>query len=211
MSGADLEIKRVKNDSLSFFIAASSGANEGQVEGFAIIKGSIATFIEVDDADTTCIIKFKLMSDSVIVVEQIKGNCAAGNGVGYSGTYQKGLKRELSETLLTLNVFTTKSQNEAFRVLVKDDYALFINSTQLVYMDNDLDSLNASVHSAGVRGLFTYMENIIMIDKDNNIWAAVLDNDKVYYFTNDSRYKTTLPKTIDKWREKFKDREMVFR
>jgi hypothetical protein len=37
MSDADLEVKRAKNDSLLFYLTASSGANEGQVEGFAII------------------------------------------------------------------------------------------------------------------------------------------------------------------------------
>lgn len=58
--------------------------------------------------------------------------------------------------------------------------------------------------------MFTQMEYIIMIDKGNRIWTALINNEKVYYFTNSDTYGTTLPKTIDGWRSRFKEYPVVY-
>ena len=44
-----------------------------------------------------------------------------------------------------------------------------------------------------------------------NIWAAVIDDNKVYYFTNNKEYKNRLPKTIDNWRQNFKNYEVIYK
>jgi len=49
------------------------------------------------------------------------------------------------------------------------------------------------------------MENIIIVDSNNHIWAAVIDDKKVRYFTNVPAYYAVLPKTIDNWRGLFKN------
>ena len=51
-----------------------------------------------------------------------------------------------------------------------------------------------------------------MIDNSNHIWTAVInsEDDKVYYFTNSENFKDALPKTIEKWREKFLEKEVIF-
>jgi hypothetical protein len=54
------------------------------------------------------------------------------------------------------------------------------------------------------------VESIIMVDKNHTIWAAVLDEGKVYYFTTDENFKDKLPLTIEHWREKFKDSKVIF-
>jgi hypothetical protein len=75
-----------------------------------------------------------------------------------------------------------------------------------------LGGLGAEVYSGGARGLFTIHEVIIMIGSKERIWTAAIDPDKniVKYFTNDPAYFQKLPKNIKDWRERFKEKKVVF-
>lgn len=208
-----LEIKSIKHDSLEFSLLALSGGHTGVLDGLASVEGNTATYLEINDGDT-CLIFFKLFADSAITIDQKNGSCYAGMSVSYSGDYKnKKLlpKKERFKTLYELEIFKSRTEDSLFKILVGESYSLFVNSTQLTSIDDDLDSLHSIVQSSGVRGLFTFMENIIMIDSANNIWAAVIDDKKVLYFTNDKNYKNKLPNTIDNWRENFKDLEIIYK
>lgn len=210
---ASLEITNIKRDSIEFSLFASSGGHTGELEGIAIVNGNFAVFQNKDESDT-CLIQFKLIGDSIIAIDQKQGFCFAGMAVTYDGDYKnsKNLpEAEITENLTSLGIFETEKEDSIFKALVGNSYSLFINSTQLTSEDEDLDSLNATVRSSGVRGLFTFMENIIMTDPLNNIWAAVIDDNKIYYFTNNKRYKDQLPKTIDNWRQRFKDHPIIYK
>lgn len=210
---ASLEITNIKNDSIAFSLFASSGGHMGELEGVAAVNGNFAIFSGPDESGT-CLIQFKLIGDSIIAIDQMQGTCFAGVAVTYSGKYKnyKDLAAsETTETLTSLGIFETEKEDSIFRALVGDNYSLFVNSTELTSEDDDLDALSATVRSSGVRGLFTSMENIIMHDSLNNIWAAVINDDSVYYFTSAIEYKERLPKTIDNWRQNFKDYPIVFK
>jgi len=208
-----LEIKTIKNDSIVFSISAVNGGNSGGVDGIAFVKKNVATYLNTEDGDT-CQILFILIGDSVISVEQQKGFCYAGMGVEYSGTYKNTrfihhTKQTL--TLLDLQIFDTEEQDSIFKELVGTNYDLFVNSTQLTSNPDDLDSLHATIHASGVRGMYTFMANIVMIDQANTIWAAAIHDNQVFYFTNSESYKNKLPKTIDAWRDAFKDYEVIYK
>lgn len=64
---------------------------------------------------------------------------------------------------------------------------------------------------SGVRGLFTLLENIIMVNGEGQMWATVIDDDNVYYYTNSDGHKDTLPRTIEKWRERFAEKPVVYK
>jgi hypothetical protein len=73
-----------------------------------------------------------------------------------------------------------------------------------------LDSFEAKVIASGVRGLYTYMEYIIMVDKQNHFWTAIINNEqKALYYTNDKYYLNKLPNTIEDWRSALKDYPVV--
>ena len=78
------------------------------------------------------------------------------------------------------------------------------------------DKLNAHVFVGGVAGLGLSNEAIIMRSDEDLFWAATLiydepnDEIKVNYHTNDSAFKKRLPKTIEAWREGFKDYKIIF-
>jgi hypothetical protein len=209
-----LEIKSIKSDSIEFSLMASSSRHTGELEGMAIVSGNSAKFSSYDESDT-CVIQFELLGDSLITIDQKKGFCFAGMGVAYDGQYKNSAKKnqndETTESMISVGVLSTEKQDSIFKTLVGDSYTLFVNSTQLTSDDDDLDGFNATVHSSGVRGLFTIMENIVMLDSSNNIWAAVIDDNKVYYFTTNRDYKSKLPKTIDNWRQRFKDYPIIYK
>lgn len=209
---AGLEITNINGDSLFFKLNAFSGGHIGEIDGMAIVTGDIARFSTNEDHDS-CLIEFKLIGDSIITIAQKKGNCFAAMSVTYSGEY-KNVKFSTGSdkaTLKNLGIFKNEKEDLAFKSLVGNSYSLFVNSTQLTTEAEDLDGINATVRSSGVRGLFTLMENIIMNDTLSNIWAAVIDDNKVYYFTNNKQYKKRLPKTIDNWRRNFNTYEVIYK
>lgn len=211
-----LDIIHVSNDSIQFELHASSGGHESSVEGIAIAKDTaIALFSSKEEVDL-CKIEFRLVGNTIFV-KQLGNKCLTTTGVIYDGKYKNEDNlteeddEEQNKTLLDLEIFTVKDQDSIFRSLVGSSYSLFVNSTQLTSVDDDLDNMNTVAKSSGVRGLFTLMENIIMIDSANNIWAAVIDDkQKVLYFTNSKVYKNKLPKTIDNWRQNFMEYPVVF-
>ena len=208
-----LEIKTINKDSIAFSISAISGGHMGDLEGTAVVRKNIATYLSAEDGDT-CLIVFTLSGDSVITIDQKQGFCFAGMGVQYSGKYineKLPSAKEQAETLLSLEILDTPYQDSLFRTLVGEHYDLFVNSTQLSSETEDLDSLHARVTASGVRGLFTSMENIIMIGDENTICAAVIDGNEVLYFTNNPAYKNKLPRTIEAWRERFKDYDVIYK
>ena len=210
-SGATLEITAIMADSIVFFLQAFNGGHGGELEGVALVKDNVAQFYSSNKNDT-CLLQFKLMGDTSIRIEHKKGMCYAGMGVSYDGQYKnaKALPEEEEETLVGLGIFKTEKEDSLFRALTGDKYKSFVYSTQTTSEEGDGDSLNAKVYSSGVTGLYTISENIIMIDSINTIWAAVLYGEKVYYFTNSDEYKTRLPKTIEAWRQRFKEHPIVY-
>jgi hypothetical protein len=211
---AKLEIMGTRRDTIDFSLSAVSGGSMGDLEGIAIVTNGVGRFSDNGVVDS-CFLQFTLMGDSVIVIDDIGSSCPAGIGVSYNGNYKNSKlltgKIEKVEDLVTLGIFSTRQEDDAFRILVGKDYDLFVSTTQLVSEDEDLDSLHAVVRSAGVRGLYTFMENIIMTDSSGNIWAAVIDDQKVLYFTNNELYKNKLPKTIDNWRKNFKQYKIIYK
>ncbi len=213
---AGLDITAWAHDSLTFSLQAGSGGHTGEVEGVAVFTDSIATCNSVDENDT-CIIHFTRFGDSLIVINTERGNCFTASGVTYDGKYYNANYRKANKaqdnkpkTFVDLGILDS-AQDVLLRSITGADYRLFFNSTQLTSTDDDMDSLHAKVYSSGIRGLFTEMENIVMVDSTGHIWAAVLDDDsKVRYYTNDPG-RAELPKTIEHWRERFKQDTVLYR
>ena len=211
-----LDIIHVSKDSIQFELHASSGGHESSVEGIAIATDTAIAIFSSNEKNDSCKIEFRLVGETIIV-KQLGNKCLTATGVMYDGKYKNEDNLifedgdDPNKTLLDLEIFITKNQDSIFKSLVGGSYSLFVNSTQLTSEDDDLDSMNTVVKSSGIRGLFTLMENIIMIDSVNNIWAAVItDKQKVLYFTNSKVYKNRLPKTIDNWRRNFLEYPVIF-
>jgi hypothetical protein len=209
----DLNITQLTGNSFRFDLSVTHGGNIGEIEGKARLSKDTAYYTSPDYA--ACHLKFVLKGDSALVINESGCSDYGGMGVYFSGTYRNSrllsVKKEPVENMVSLGLLNAK-QDAVFKSLVKNRYNRFVECTGVTNYDaKDLDSLNAKVLTSGVSGLFTEMENIIMIDSAKHIWAAAIDeNQKVYYFTNDNNYKGRLPKTIENWRGRFKTYPVVY-
>lgn len=208
--GGELKITSVTGKTFTFSMEVSDGGASGELEGTARLRGYRALHTSTEYGGT-CRIEFTFEGDS-IYVDQQQGNCEAGAGVYYSGYYYKHPPKRTGASLISLGMLTTEAQDKKFRALVGDDYKLFVQSSQMVFQEEkDTENLHAIVHRAGVKHEFTSRENIILINDNMDIWAAVINEDSVNYYSNRTDYKHRLPKTIDDWRERFNDKPIVFK
>jgi hypothetical protein len=201
---ASVMISEVTATSFQFEINVQSGSHLGQITGTAKINQTQAIFKEDE-----CQVDF-ILKENTLTIRTTEG-CSAygGRGVHFDGTYQAQAQIQ-KPTLRELGVLQNDEQEQAFSRLAGKDYDLFLESFQLIAEKDDLDNFGASVHSGGVRGLFTIVEAIVMVGSQGKIWAAVIDDEAVKYFTNDPDYAARLPKTIESWRERFSDKKVLF-
>ena len=81
---------------------------------------------------------------------------------------------------------------------------------QVIGKEENLDQFLADVFTGGVRGLYTIMEGIIMRGENGQLWIAFIDDEEVRYFTTENEYRHKLPKTIENWRGRFKEKKVIF-
>jgi hypothetical protein len=201
-----ITISNVTASSFDMDISVVNGANTGNATGTATINGNKATFKETY---VGCTMDLVLSGNEIQVNQGEKCNTLGGNGTIFSGTYTKG-PAQVAEISLSDRNMLTPEQDKEFRNLVGSDYKSFVDNMQLVSESTDTDGLNAKVFSGGVRGLYTIMEAIIMIDAQGNYYAATIkDGGEVVYYTTNVDYKDTLPATIEEWRSRFTDLPVV--
>ena len=111
-----------------------------------------------------------------------------------------------------VSIFKNNDEINAFEKLVGEKYVkLFTSSFQRVVEEEDIDHFNARVYTGGVTGMYTSQEGIIIIGFQNKIWAAAIDDDDtIRYFTNVSADTNRLPQAIEKWRDNFRDKKIIF-
>jgi len=212
--GRTLSIHTPSNLSQKFLfsILASNGAHVGELEGEAKIIGHSAVAMIKDIDLKPCRVEFKR---DVKSIEVTTDGCFeyAGLNVSFDGIYYSGVNDFIVDVnnLNDFGIFKSDNEKKDFKELVGESYKLFEQSFQIIYNKDDLDKLNAKVSSGGVRGLFGYMEGIIMYFPDGTITAAVINDNTVEYFSSNPKFIDKLPKTIEKWRVRFKDNDVVYK
>ncbi|NPV92382.1 MAG: hypothetical protein HPY50_16580 [Firmicutes bacterium] len=190
-----------------FRLEAFSGANNGSIDGKAEIAGNRARF---RDAETGASMSLVLDKGLITVEADEKINqYHAGAGVAFDGEYKKGERQP--DTVLSLGMVETGEQEAEFKRLVGEDVDLFIDTAQRMVDEEDLDGYGARVKSYWVRGVGLSNQSIIMLLPGTRFCAAVIDpeNDRVKVYTN-ADYIDKVPRTIEKWRENFKEYRVEF-
>jgi hypothetical protein len=216
-NGGTLTISKIVRDSLFFSLQVNGGGAIGEIEGKACIKNDSAIFT-TDEDEHHCKMVFRINRNK-LTIAIISTDCYqhAGLNADFDGNYfaQKDTVngyQDTTETLISLGVLN-RTEDSTFRKLVGDSYETYITDTQLIESDlEEEDNLHAKVIASSVNQMRTYMEYIIIIDSSKRMWTAVIDaNKKVRYFTNSNNYTENLPKTIDSWRERFKEYPVIYR
>jgi hypothetical protein len=204
--GASITITKATPASIDFTLFSSSGMHMGEIEGTALRKGGVATY---RDPDSECKVTFRQRMEWLVVTT---AGCASmgGMGVVFDGEFSLGLPDAPLPTLTQLRVLAPGISEVSFAALTGKSYERFIESFDLIGENEDLDGIGAHVRSGFVRGLDTEEAAIVMSRAGGKIYAAVLDEDVIKYFSNDPLFLTKLPATIEAWRRPFPDRKVVF-
>lgn len=206
-SPANLIVFNETGKDFEFQLDAYSGTHSGYLEGKAVVEGSKAKY---NDKEIGAELSFVLKDGVLSLDANEKANGQAGFGVGYGGHYKKG---ELNEefTLLSTGIVKTKEQEKEMLQLVGKDSELLLNTAQFRSEEDDADGFGAIVEKHWVRGLASQNESIIMFLPDSKLCTAVIEpsNNTVKVYTN-AKYVQKVPKTIEKWREMFKELKVEF-
>jgi uncharacterized protein len=196
---AGVSISNVGPDSFDFSLFAHVGDRIGALEGTATTRGGSVFYR--DDTDTNCQVTFAMAGPRLVVVTSPECSGFGGMGVTFEGEYGKGEGLLPPPPFSEAGILAKGVPESAFTALVGQDYDLFQNSIDRFSEEKDLDGLGMHVIS-GYRyvGGFREGEAIIMSRADGTIFAAVVDDLVVKYYSTDPRRARTLPKTIEEWR-----------
>ncbi len=202
-AAATLEIKKMDKDGFDYQITANNGANSGQIEARALFIDGDALTIDksllTNQSATPCIMLFQYSNKSLVVTDNDACSSYAGNGVSFEGSYEKGRTIRVLD-LDDQGLLDNKQQELEFKAMTGKNYDLFVNGCGgSTSTENEASQApKAIVRTAFMRGLANSTACIVMSD-NNKLWAAVLDNEQIKYFTNDPSYRTTLPLSINTW------------
>jgi len=209
--GAGVDITQATAHGFHFHIGASDGANVGDLEGGATLTGPDRAHWRSTDKDLSkCILNFERVLNRLKIGGRTDDiSCGAGMGVDFSGTYIAGDNNPNPEPdLVAQGVVQTPEQDDALRKLLGKDYDTMAQTAERLSNDDNRDGNGATVVSMFERGLGCISESVLMSDDKGHLWAAVWDapsnpDDPVElrYYTNVSKDKNTLPKTISAARD----------
>ena len=205
---SSLEITEKTPQAFEFTINTIYGANVGEISGLASFAKDFASFKETEYG---CKVEFRMVGKCIEIDTTEECSSFGGMGVYFDGTYCKGKeKKQKTNYFIETGIFKNEAELAAFKKIVGKYAELFEESFHLISEEDDLDDFNAKVSAGGVSGLFTIMEGIIMQRPNGMIYAAVIDGDSVRYFSNDPQYIKKLPKTIENWMVRFKEKKVVY-
>ncbi|MFT8722417.1 MAG: hypothetical protein ABF443_04180 [Acetobacter malorum] len=207
--GNTLFIREVSAKGFFFEIQLYDGARSGYIYGRASILSTDLAYacIHSLDEQEPCELKFRRSLGDVRKIEiEEAGNCYyfMGMGASFSGIYEA-------------------QQNHLFDCGFLDELDLqrlygitgqyFPRLIELCGQIGDFDSLEhvpSKVIQGGHKGMYTICEAIVMKNDKGALWTAFLYNNIVRYFTTQIKEKHTLPKTFEKWRERFAHARVIF-
>lgn len=205
--GSQADIKVLSDDLLYYELFAHNGVNQGSLIGFALIVGNSAktVFTETtsDENKENIVFKFSVVNNNLIINSN-NYDFQCGFAVNFDSSYSRGKVDISTPTALQVGIVSTEDQDDIFRKLVGDKYYDFIQYTQYVNFDDyNLDGENVKVCISYLRGSSGYC---IYIRSSKLMYAAILGDDNIEYFTNDKRYAEMLPQPIADWA---KDKDMA--
>jgi hypothetical protein len=235
--GGKLFIREVGASGFIFHLSLFDGARSGAVTGFAGFTGpdsAHARIIVAEDREP-CQLKFRRSmgeARQIRVEESLGCNYYKGMGASFDGIYT--LERDL---LFESGALDEIDRQRLYSITGKYYWPLVERFQQIGKPDN-LDVFPATVTSGGAKGLYTLYAGIVMKGREGQLWAAYVDSGPdlatvimkrfeldvkafgadvpaapptvVRYFTTEREFKKRLPKTIEAWRERFSDKEVIF-
>lgn len=212
-SGSGAEIKVLFDDLIYYKIYANSGANSGELESFAMVKGNsaITVFSDItsnEDKKENVFYEFTYKNNS-LNLNSNDYSYYCGFGVNFDSEYTKKKVKITMPTAQEVGIVKTKEMDDIFKKLVGNKYETFINYTAYAsYSDAELDGKKVSAGASILRGMSGYCFYVI---SDKYIYAAVIDDSgSILYYTNDGNYAQKLPEPMVQWAKDKSDLKIVY-
>lgn len=205
-----LIIHEVNATGFFFNLEVSHGSHSGAVGAFAQIVSQDLAYATIEggggEVDGELIFRRAMTGGRrTIEIEESK-SCIRWHGMRahFGGVYE-------CERLPWFDAgFLNEIEVARLRDVLGHHFNAFQQCTSDIGMEPSSDSFEAKVVIGGVAGLYTQMESIAMIGSDREVWAAYIDDTQVRYFTNQTAWRTALPKTIEDWRKNFMKKPVIF-
>lgn len=209
--GGNLFIREVGTSGFLFDLNVFNGSHTGEITAYARFVSPNLAYArvsnETDEEIGELAFRRSIDANSISINIEETASCSSYRGLGASfhGTF---IHR--SEYLFEIGLLNELDLQRLFYI-TGEFYDSLRECMQMISNHHEnLDTFVADVVSGGVRGLFTIMEGIVMRGEYGQLWAAFIDGDFIRYFSSQSKWKECLPKTIDNWRERFKDKEILY-
>ncbi|MFI5305475.1 MAG: TIR domain-containing protein [Nitrospiria bacterium] len=208
--GGHLLVSAVGPAGFLFDLSVINGSYSGEISGYARLATVDLAFAKIKNvhSDRICEIAFRRSLNQgrrAIELEET-GNYSGYRGMGslFSGTFLRHYEALYDGGILD------KFDLARLYNITGSFYDSLSHRFQGLREHKNCDSFAAKVTVGGVRGLDTIIEGIVMRGKNGELWVAFIDDTVVRYFTTECDFKQRLPATIEKWRERFKEKEVVF-
>jgi hypothetical protein len=210
MHAGHLFIQEVGPASFLFEMEVINGSHSGRVSGVARIISTALAYCQLKGGKPwgPCEISFRRSIKNgqreIEVEESVGCHYFHGMGASFTGKYV-----HCHEPLFDGEILDELDLQRLYGI-TGEFFEPLINCFQGLSEIDLKDSFVASARVGGVRGLYGILEGIIIRGELGQLWAAYIDGDIVRYFTTQREYKTKLPETIENWRQRFQEKEVVF-
>jgi hypothetical protein len=206
---ATLLIREVGARGFLFHISLVDGGRTGTISGFAAYTGPDSAYAVIVSATSKnpCEVRFRRANDGkrIIHVDESYGcHIYKGMDATFDGSYT------CYQDLLFDSGALDEMDVQRLYLITGKRYREFLDSFQQIGERPSLDTFMAKTWRGGVKGFYTIIEAIVMRGENGELWAAYIDNDVVRYFTTENAFKKRMPQTIEKWRERFPEKEVVY-
>lgn len=208
-AGGVLFIREIGARGFLFDLDVFNGAHQGSITAYARILSSDVAYCRVPngpgDPDGELVFR-RRHGEGVRSIDIEAAGCSYHGGARahFGGRFVRGNEPWFDRGFL--------NELELARLysLVGEWMTPMRDCTSDIGEDDSLENESIRVIWGGVAGLYTEMQSIVMVDAAGQMWAAFIDGPVVRYFTNVPQYRQRLPRTIDAWRDGFRDKEVVY-
>jgi hypothetical protein len=208
--GGHLLVRAVGPAGFLFDLSVINGSRSGEISGYARLVTADLAFAKFQNSssDRICEIAFwRRLNQGRRTIELEE----TGVGSGFRGMSSlfSGIFLRHYEALFDGGILDERDLAKLYS-MTGSFYDSLSHRFQGLREHENCDSFPAKVTVGAVRGLYTLIEGIVMRGKSGELWVAFIDNRVVRYFTTECDFTQRLPVTIEKWRERFRDKEVVF-
>ena len=207
--GGNLQINRVSSDAFLFNISIYDGARSGQISGKAQIMTPHSAYAKIktfDEQDCRIVFRRRLENGDWFIDVEEGENCDHfhGHNATFSGHYKHD-----TEMIVDLGYIDEIDLNEIERLTGKYLSTFLENFQQFGHGEN-LDGEDFTVITAGVKGLYTIMKSIVVLNKFGHVWCAFIDPeiDAIRYFSNKPN-ENQKPQSIQSWLNRLSEKDVI--